>query len=404
MLSPGWKVELLAAGGSLQVGFTGRLEYLDKLKVRGILAPERTVLEGQHGTLAEAEAHADVALTQADLTHQYVVDQLNLQVVDRLLVLNYGEDTRGAVQVVPAPIVDAKRSFYRDLYKTLLANPNFQTHELSALDLDALKDTLGLPKSTEIDHTGKQPTSPGLQNSSAIACDGSDDDKGHWVTINGHPVFIKGRAPKGVDSKTVPDHPTRSPSTLKQERDSVLAQRMATDREDGQRAVAQGDANLNRNRGDDTMKAAEPGGPDLPEEDAPFPPSLHPARTPEEEAKYYWKDLIGSLTTQLEMATAQRNRVSTRVTHERDVEQPDLRRKQTQLEKRYGEEDAKFLPEYQDLTQRLRESRQIVEAAKESFNKMDARVKRLEVELEAAKQHKEPPPVPQPPVPPHLQV
>ena len=44
--SPGWKIELLSDGGSLQSGFTGRLEYLDKLKVRGILAPERTVLEG----------------------------------------------------------------------------------------------------------------------------------------------------------------------------------------------------------------------------------------------------------------------------------------------------------------------------------------------------------------------
>ena len=203
--SPGWKVELLAAGGSLQVGFTGRLEYLDKLKVRGILAPERTVLEGQHGTLAEAEAHADVALTQADLTHQYVVDQLNLQVVDRLLVLNYGEDTRGAVQVVPAPIVDAKRSFYRDLYKTLLANPNFQAHELSALDLDALKDTLGLPKAKKVDTLGKQPSVPSLQDPSTLAFSGSGDDKGHWVTINGNPVFIKGSAPKGVDSKTVPN-------------------------------------------------------------------------------------------------------------------------------------------------------------------------------------------------------
>ena len=134
-------------------------------------------------------------MTQADLTHQYVVDQLNLQVVDRLLVLNYGEDARGAVQVVPAPIVDAKRSFYRDLYKTLLANPNFQAHELSALDLDALKDTLGLPKSTEIDRLGKQPISPSLQNPGAIACGDSDDDEGHWVTIDGHPVKIKGSAP-----------------------------------------------------------------------------------------------------------------------------------------------------------------------------------------------------------------
>ena len=34
--SPGWKVELLAEGGSLQSGFTQRLEYLDKLKVRRV--------------------------------------------------------------------------------------------------------------------------------------------------------------------------------------------------------------------------------------------------------------------------------------------------------------------------------------------------------------------------------
>ena len=181
------------------------LEYLDKLKVRGILVPERTGLEGQHGTLAEAEAHADVALTQADLTHRYVVDQLNTQVVDPLLTLNYGQHARGAVQVVPAPIVDAKRGFFRDLYKTLLSNPNFQAHELSALDLDALKDTLGLPKSTEIDRLGKQPLSPSLHNPGAAAFSGSGDDKGHWVTINGNPVFIQGRAPKGVDSKTIPN-------------------------------------------------------------------------------------------------------------------------------------------------------------------------------------------------------
>ena len=229
--NPGWKVELLSEGGSLQAGFTGRQEYLDKLKVRGILVPERTVLEGQHGTLAEAEAHADVALTQADLTHRYVVDQLNVQVVDPLLALNFGQHARGAVQVVPAPIVDAKRSFYRDLYKTLLANPNLQNHELSALDLDALKDTLGLPKAKEVDTFGKQPLAPSLQNRGVIACDGSDDEEAHWVTIDGNPVFIKGSAPKGVDSKTVPDHPCRSPATLR-EHDPVVAQRRSKDRSD----------------------------------------------------------------------------------------------------------------------------------------------------------------------------
>ena len=46
-----------------QPTFVDRLGYLDKLLVRGLLLPERAVLEGRHGTLAEAETHGDTALT-----------------------------------------------------------------------------------------------------------------------------------------------------------------------------------------------------------------------------------------------------------------------------------------------------------------------------------------------------
>ena len=158
--SPGWKVELLSEGGGLQSGFTERLEYLDKLKVRGLLVPERSVLEGQHGTLAEAQSHGDVALIQADLTHRYVVDQLNAQVIEPLLAFNFGPEAARSVWVVPSPLRNEKLAFFREVYRVFLENPDGFTKEYAALDLDAMKDALGLPKADEIDTVGKAADSP----------------------------------------------------------------------------------------------------------------------------------------------------------------------------------------------------------------------------------------------------
>jgi hypothetical protein len=49
-----WRLEVQGSAGGQQQGFVDRLRYLDSLKVRGMLLPERAILEGQHGTLAES--------------------------------------------------------------------------------------------------------------------------------------------------------------------------------------------------------------------------------------------------------------------------------------------------------------------------------------------------------------
>jgi hypothetical protein len=223
--NPGWKIEVIADGGGQQSSFVERLQYLDKLKVRGILLPERAALEGQHGTLAEAEAHADVALTQADLTHQYIVDCLNEQVVGPLLALNFGEDAREAVKVVPSPVVDDKKTFLREIVRTLLANPGYLAQFLADTDTDALMDALGLPKAQEVAGSNLRPTVPvpgvdpndpqaqaiqqvyaKMSNAGQVSCGPGKQIHGkevHWVTINGHPTPVFGDAPKGVKSKTV---------------------------------------------------------------------------------------------------------------------------------------------------------------------------------------------------------
>ena len=158
--SPGWEIEILDKGAGLQPTFVDRLAYLDKLLVRGILLPERSVLEGTHGTLAEAEAHGDVALANADLMHRYITQLVNWHVVDQLLRVNFGPVAAGCVYLEASPIVDSKQQFLREVYKEVLANPSGFLEEYGQIDTNAIKDQLGVPKSKEIAQHGDQEAAP----------------------------------------------------------------------------------------------------------------------------------------------------------------------------------------------------------------------------------------------------
>lgn len=150
----GWSISILEDNGGRQPTFVERLVYLDKLICRALLVPERSVLEGQHGTLAEADSHADFALVSADLTHRAVVRTLNWHAVDQVLALNFGDEARGKVRLVASPILDAKLTFLREVYKAVLDNPSGFLQEFGLIDTDALKDSLGIPKAKEVASAG----------------------------------------------------------------------------------------------------------------------------------------------------------------------------------------------------------------------------------------------------------
>jgi hypothetical protein len=149
-----WKIELLADNGARQPTFVDRLDYLDKQLVRALLLPERAVLEGTYGTKAEAESHGDLALTVAQLQHQYVTRLLNWHAVDQVLALNYGKEARGTVWLKAAPIVDERIAYLKSVYDAVLTNPNGFLEEFGKIDTDSLKEQLGVPKSQEVDDDG----------------------------------------------------------------------------------------------------------------------------------------------------------------------------------------------------------------------------------------------------------
>ena len=131
----GWHVEMLSDSSPRQGAFVERLGYLDTLKVRGMGLPERSVLEGHFGTKAEAGAHGEWAILLMEELDQKITREFNEQVVDQLLILNYGPEAVGTVRMVSAPLVDKQIGFLRELY-TELSDPN--------LDVGSLRETLGL--------------------------------------------------------------------------------------------------------------------------------------------------------------------------------------------------------------------------------------------------------------------
>lgn len=132
-----WNVTLLSETKPKQESFSKRLKYLDAIKVRGLLMPERSILEGQHGTKAEAGEHIGLMMTNMQEIDKSITRMVNQQLVNQLLRLNFGDELVDKVRLASAPLVDKQIEFLRELYKTL-RDPN--------IDMVAVKEKLSIPE------------------------------------------------------------------------------------------------------------------------------------------------------------------------------------------------------------------------------------------------------------------
>jgi hypothetical protein len=141
-----WRLEVQGSAGGQQQGFVDRLRYLDSLKVRGMLLPERAILEGQHGTLAESQSQSDLALLQSELVHHHLTREINRQAVDPVLEANWGPAYRGKVRLEAAPLSDANQGFLRQLVTQVLSDPKDFADLFRRADWPAIFDAVGLPQ------------------------------------------------------------------------------------------------------------------------------------------------------------------------------------------------------------------------------------------------------------------
>jgi hypothetical protein len=152
----GFVLKILEDKGGRQAEFIDRLKYLDSLKARALLLPERAALEGQYGTKAEAAEHADIAITSMELVDRRITRHINWHVVDQLLALNFGESARGSVWLTPTPLVDEALGFLRELYVKVLESPTGFLEEYGSIDTKQLKEGLGIPIIEEDKREGEE--------------------------------------------------------------------------------------------------------------------------------------------------------------------------------------------------------------------------------------------------------
>lgn len=135
-----WSVELIGdKGQGKQESFSKRLKYLDIQKVRGLLMPERSLLEGEHGTKAEAGEHIGLMLTNMQEIDKAITRTVNSQLINQLVKLNFGKELVGKVRLISTPLVDTQLKFLQELYIEQKDND---------INLQAVRDKLDVP--TEI--------------------------------------------------------------------------------------------------------------------------------------------------------------------------------------------------------------------------------------------------------------
>lgn len=140
-----WQIELVSAGSSDTGSFNDREKHLEALMVRALNLPERAILEGQYGTKAEADSHADFAISLSETWHMEIVDEINVQIVDDLVEVNYGKRYRGRVRLVARPLTDEKRQIINQVYSTLISTPDGLLEEIDRIDWGVIRSQLGIP-------------------------------------------------------------------------------------------------------------------------------------------------------------------------------------------------------------------------------------------------------------------
>ena len=144
---PEWSIELMESSANTSVSLDTRLRYCDVLMVRAFGMPERTLQEGQHGTKAEAETHADAAMTYIDMRLKHVMQQVNKHVVKPELAAHFGEQWADSVRVIPEPIDADRRAYLQSVYDKILSTPEGFMSELDSIDVAALRDVSQIPSS-----------------------------------------------------------------------------------------------------------------------------------------------------------------------------------------------------------------------------------------------------------------
>ncbi len=147
-----WSLTFVEASSSHGQDLLNAIEHYEKLMVRGWLMPERSILEGHHGTKAEAATHTDLGIAASSEIQHDLLNLINNQVLNRMLNLNYGPDAVDTLKYSVISVSPRERDFMfqtaREIYRTLASKDGLAGIQ-DLVDLAALAEQTGLPVGEE---------------------------------------------------------------------------------------------------------------------------------------------------------------------------------------------------------------------------------------------------------------
>lgn len=148
-----WGIEVVAGELSRNPeAYLTLMQYIDGSMVRGVGIPERSVLEAQFGTRADAEQHTDSFLTMLQRRSDWLMYQFNRYITNHMIRENFGPDYEDIVSIEAAPLTDKALAFLRDLYRAYVTGTDRgQIEELPKMDIDIIRDRIGVPTRDDLE-------------------------------------------------------------------------------------------------------------------------------------------------------------------------------------------------------------------------------------------------------------
>jgi hypothetical protein len=145
----GWQIKTLDFRSGAGAEISASAKHYESLMVRGLLRPERSLLEGTNGTLAEAAVHTDTGMAIADMLHHentFIIQRP----LDDVMAANFGDRARGAVTVKPGALTPAEKQYYRGFAEKVLTDPSNIDLLMAVADFDGIMDKGDVPKAAEV--------------------------------------------------------------------------------------------------------------------------------------------------------------------------------------------------------------------------------------------------------------
>jgi len=140
-----WTITWLEPKSARGAEFLNALRHQERLMLRGWLAPERTVTEGQHGTNAETESQTDIVVLSSQDLMDDMMECVNNDLVNQVLVLNFGPEAKGMVKAVASPLVDQDIQFLQEIAKNMVTGPAGLELVTNMIGQEDLFDRVGIP-------------------------------------------------------------------------------------------------------------------------------------------------------------------------------------------------------------------------------------------------------------------